>query len=67
MAINSADRGKQIVVYGSHEMVAMLDRYARAWNVSRQQWVTEVLRRYMDEHTDELEQREADNERWGMG
>jgi hypothetical protein len=61
-----ADRGKQIVIYGSREMVAMLDRYARAWNVSRQQWVTEQMRELMTARMDELVARERDNERWGM-
>jgi hypothetical protein len=60
------DRGKQIVIYGSQPMVDMLDRYARAWNVSRQQWVTEQLRDLMTARMPELIEREADNERWGM-
>ncbi len=61
------DRGKQIVIYGSPQMIAMLDRYARAWNVSRQQWVTEQMRDLMTARMDELVAREKDNEKWGMG
>ena len=59
-------RGKQVVIYGTPQLLEMLDRYAAAWNMSRQQWVTEALRGLLEERMEELKARELDNQRWGM-
>ena len=59
-------RGRQIVIYGTPQLLDMLDRYAAAWNMSRQQWVTEALRGLLEERMEELKARELDNQRWGM-
>jgi len=54
------------VIYGTPQLLEMLDRYAAAWNMSRQQWVTEALRNLLEEKIEELQARELENEKWGM-
>jgi len=61
------DRGKQIVIYGGEGLISGLDRYALAYNMSRQQWVSEALRRVLVEWEPELRARESENARWGIG